>query len=60
MSTTSSSKPKLRRKPGTLDETIDEVLTDLRKEEDVLLRLKERVMKEIKVLKVSTNMGGGG
>jgi len=55
MSTSSKQKSRKSYRPGTLDETIEDVLTDLRKEEDILLKLKERVMKEIKVLKVSSN-----
>ncbi len=47
-----------RRKPGTLNETVEEVVCDLKKEQDVLLDLKERVMKEIKVLKVRSKSGG--
>lgn len=36
-----------------VSETLDEVETDLKDEEDVLLKMKELVLKEIMVLKVN-------
>lgn len=37
---------------GNISETLDEVEVDLKKEEDTLLKVKELIMKEIRVLKV--------
>lgn len=45
-----------RRKPGTLNETIEEVVNELKKEEDALLTIKERVLKEMRILKVSLTL----